>query len=635
MTIIQRSALSLGNQLGRGGQGTVYLVTNRTINQQWDAVYKEYSQNVLADLRDGALAEMAGLISRLPGPDARWLCGKAAWPAGTVEAGGRVTGFLMRAVPGPFQFDMRNIGPGGGTSRRLAGLEFLLNTDDFTRQAGLPVSQRERLLLLADIAETVSRLHAMSIIVGDLSPKNVLFSMSPRPACFFIDCDAMRLRGADALPQMETPGWQVPAGEEPATAASDAYKFALLATRVIARDQDARDPGVLAGVSPALGDMARRGLGQYPGQRPAPADWVRELREAAQKATAAPPPPGPGTAPRVTAAPASVRAAWNRQTRSTRAAWNRQRRSTRAAIAAASAVAAVLLLILGVAVSQGTALVSPAGNNPPVSVPDSAAPLAPAPADTGDGSQPGAGFPTQSSEPSYSPSPAPSPSPADALAGAGAGDCYWNNRIMSADWHEDSSCQNGDYKVVQVISGTTDQHRCDNVSGSDWEVPDLVGDQVLCMMFQDSNPAFAARTNQCVFGPPGSDATWDMASCSPGNFTVTGFYQGTTDSSKCSGSDSSVWFTVPGNSDIDEVMCLTMNYPLVVTAPQHACLWESGSGSDASFSNVSSCADANVEVEGRVQQTYDSSFCGQYGWYTWFPRQYQDLGWTVCLGTPG
>lgn len=618
MSIIQRDALIRGNLLGQGGQGSVYQVTNRKINMQWNAVYKEYAPDVLPDLDSGALNEMADVIPGLAGADARWLCDKTAWPAGVVESGGRVTGFLMRAVPDQFQFDMTNIGVAAGSSRRLAGLEFLLNPDSYVGQIGLRVSQRDRLLLLADIAATVSRLHSMDIVIGDLSPKNLLFSTAPSPECFFIDCDAMRLRGADALPQMETPGWTVPAGEEPGTRASDAYKFALLATRVIARDQDATDPAVLAGVSSALGDLARKGLGPDQDQRPVLSAWVKELRDEARTAATAPAASpwrgGPGSVRNI---PSSVRVTWQRQTR-----------AARAAIVIGSSLAA-LLLILGIgSAGQGTTSVSNAG------LPASTAPAGTAPADTGSGDQPADNSQPAMPSPSYSPS--PSPSPTDALAGAQSGDCYYQTGgWKSADWHPQTSCQTGDFQVVQVISGTTDTSRCNNVPGADWEVPDLVGDQVLCMMYQNSSPAFAASLNQCVYGPPTSDSTWNMTSCSPGNFTVVGVYRGTTDSSRCgSNSDYAESFTVPGYSDLNEVLCLEMNFPLVVTAQQYACLWESGWGSSATFSNVSSCSAANVVVEGRINRINDSAFCGRYGSYTWYPRDYPGLGYTVCLGSP-
>ncbi|WP_433516647.1 hypothetical protein ACQP2T_14365 [Nonomuraea sp. CA-143628] len=302
MSRTDRAALNLGRRLGQGGQGTVHEVLDRKINRQWDVAYKEYDPDVLRRLDITALTAMTDLIDGLQGWDAAWLCDKTAWPAGLVEADGAVTGFLMRSVPHRFSFDLRTL---SGTVRKLTTMEFLLNDDAYVGQIGLRVSERDRLLLLADLADTLARLHSMDIVVGDLSPKNLLFSTEGSPECFLIDCDAMRLGGAEALPQVETPDWQIPADEQTGTPQSDVYKFALLTVRVFARDQASTDLGRLAAVSPALADLAAAGLHQPPSERPALAQWGTLLRQTALSASTAPtdvappppPPPGPPGAP--------------------------------------------------------------------------------------------------------------------------------------------------------------------------------------------------------------------------------------------------------------------------------------------------------------------------------------------------
>jgi hypothetical protein len=646
MNTVSRSALILGNRLGQGGQGTVYAVTNLMINKTWGAVYKEYAPEVLPRLHPDALISMADLPASLPPADARWLAEKTAWPAGVVTAGttgtngagetagGQATGFLMRAVPDQFQFDVQTIGAAapGAATRRLAGLEFLLNPDAYVGQIGLRISQRDRLLLLADIAAAMSRLHSMDIIVGDLSPKNLLFSASPgpvgpgpgpaadHPGCFFIDCDAMQLRGADVLPQAETPNWQVPAGEEPATRTSDAYKFALLAVRLIARDQDANDPDVLAGVSLALAALARAGLSTDPAARPAPAQWVSQLRAAAQDA------PVTYTAP-LPRPPGAVTHGGSGQAR---------HRPPRRAAAAVAATAAALLVVLVVGLSAlghgstppGTAM----GNN----VSQTSTP--PDPADSplalpsfSPASSPPLALPSSSLTSSPPSSPA---EPADPLAGAAPGDCYANSGTEdSPQWQPDSSCGTGDFKVVQVEDGTMDSSACDGEQGWDLGWPDPASDQVLCLAYQDSSPAYEASVNQCVFGQPGQD--WNYASCDPGSFTVVGVYQDTTSPGHCgTDSDEHAVYTVPGFPSLDKVFCLEMIFPYVATVQIDGCLVESGSGNDISFAAASSCSDANVVVAGRIFTPYDRSFCGQYAWYTWHSYAYPDLGVTVCLGSP-
>ncbi|MFJ5673716.1 DUF4189 domain-containing protein [Streptomyces sp. NPDC093097] len=294
---VDHAALTLGRQLGQGGQGTVYEVPNKKINGAqgggWDVVYKEYRAEVLPELDAAALAAHVALLGELSAAEGRWLCDKAAWPAAVVERDGHACGFLMRAVPDRFHFTLRSL-QGGSGIRRPANLEYLLNDDGYVAGIGLTVSERDRLLLLADLAAALARFHRIGITVGDLSPKNLLFTTDPEPACFLIDSDAMGLRGGTVLPQAETPDWQVPTGEAKATRAGDVYKLALLAVRLFARDQTATDPAALRALSPGLGDLARASQHPEPAQRPTPSQWAEQLTTAAATASTAPPKPPPG-----------------------------------------------------------------------------------------------------------------------------------------------------------------------------------------------------------------------------------------------------------------------------------------------------------------------------------------------------
>ncbi|GAU65709.1 serine/threonine-protein kinase [Streptomyces sp. NBRC 110611] len=310
---VEHGTLTLGRQLGQGGQGTVYQVANKKINEAvgggWDVVYKEYAAAVLPHLDPAALASRVALTGTLGAAEGRWLCEKTAWPAAVVQRHGRTCGFLMRAVPDRFRFTFRSLAGGTAGTQRLANLEYLLNDDSYVAGIGLTISDRDRLALLADLAATLTRLHRIGITVGDLSPKNLLFTTTPQPECFLIDCDAMRLHGSTVLPQAETPDWQVPAGEEKATRTSDIYKFALLAIRLLAREQTATDPAALAALSPELGALARTSLTADPARRPTPSLWAEQLTAAGATASAAPAAPSAARSrpPRRPSAPSAQR----------------------------------------------------------------------------------------------------------------------------------------------------------------------------------------------------------------------------------------------------------------------------------------------------------------------------------------
>ncbi|MHC0431292.1 serine/threonine-protein kinase [Streptomyces sp. O3] len=346
---VSYDSLNRGSQLGRGGQGTVYQVTNKKINEAdgggWEVAYKEYSTAVLSLLDADVLASSVALPGTLSAVDGRWLCEKTAWPAAVVESQGSIRGFLMRAVPDRFRFTFQSLAGASTGTKRLANLEYLLNEDSYVAGVGLSISDSERLVLLADIASTLSRLHRIGVTVGDLSPKNLLFTTTPRPECFLLDCDAMRLAGATALPQAETPDWEIPVGEERATGASDVYKLALLAIRLMGRDQSVRDPAVLGTFGVALEGLASASLDTDPSRRPSPTVWAEQLRTASHTAsttriTAARPRPAHTTA--ASGGSAGTRSPMSNAAPAQRTAPGQQ--STTTGVLVAAAIVALLLV---------------------------------------------------------------------------------------------------------------------------------------------------------------------------------------------------------------------------------------------------------------------------------------------------
>jgi eukaryotic-like serine/threonine-protein kinase len=281
------SNLPLDGELGRGGQGRVTAVGGFLINGHYPAAVKTYSPEALGEMDPAALEEVVGFPRQLGPDDANWLYENTAWPAVVVEDAGTTCGFLMRVIPQQYYLDFRTHTQ--GTRQKPADLAFLLNSDQYVSSLGITVSEQDRLALLGVLASALARLHDLDVCVGDLSPKNVLFSLGPSgPGCFILDCDAMRVRGHTVLKQVHTPDWEVPDGEPTATVAADACKFGLLAIRMFARDQSSRDRTALSGIDPELGRLAELSQHPDPAQRPGPAAWSEALQAAAPAASAAP-----------------------------------------------------------------------------------------------------------------------------------------------------------------------------------------------------------------------------------------------------------------------------------------------------------------------------------------------------------
>jgi YVTN family beta-propeller protein len=249
-------------------------------------VFKEYKSTALATLNSTALEAMPRYLESLPFSEGMELINQAAWPCRLVENAGAVEGFVMPAIPDKFFLTMRKA---SGPTRVAGEFQHLLNDSGFLARRQIVISDRNRYELLTEVANALSIFHRHDIAVGDVSPKNLLFATSPRASVYFIDCDAMRLKGNSVLPQLETPGWEVPTGnsrEELATVTSDSYKFGLLALRMLVGDQDTKDTARLPKDTPSpIRQLISESLSPRPRARPAPEDWGVPLTDAASTAS--------------------------------------------------------------------------------------------------------------------------------------------------------------------------------------------------------------------------------------------------------------------------------------------------------------------------------------------------------------
>jgi hypothetical protein len=279
------SRLDLGVHLGSGGQGRVLAVTGSTYDG-CPLALKRYSHGSAKLLNTSILEEIIEFPLSLEPSERDWLYGKFAWPLMLVEDRGAVCGFLMCRVDSPYYFSFQTRTQGARSV--LADMAFLLNHDNYVSQAGLSVSEKDRLELLRSLAEVLARMHALGIVMGDLSPKNLLFRLQPSPSCFVIDCDTVIVNGATALRQVETPDWEAPQQEPRATEATDSFKFGLLAIRLFARDQSSADISALARVSSDLEALAAMSQERNPAARPGPGVWIDALEAATRHASSIP-----------------------------------------------------------------------------------------------------------------------------------------------------------------------------------------------------------------------------------------------------------------------------------------------------------------------------------------------------------
>jgi serine/threonine protein kinase len=281
--VIQRERLGVLSKIGQGGQGVVYRAPNVKTKFAASMVYKEYKPQTLAYIDFTALAAMPALVEdSLSYAEGERLISVAAWPCALVEENGSPTGFVMPAIPEEFFIPLTTV---KGVSTTTAEFQHLLNHSTVLAARGIAINDAQRYTLLREVASGLAFLHKRAVCVGDISPKNLLFSLTPYEAVYFIDCDAMRINTVSALPQMETPGWQAPSGEELATIYSDTYKLGLLALRLLAGDFDTTNAQHIPSTTPdLLRQVITDTLTKAPQQRPLPEAWTYVLGHAIELA---------------------------------------------------------------------------------------------------------------------------------------------------------------------------------------------------------------------------------------------------------------------------------------------------------------------------------------------------------------
>jgi hypothetical protein len=306
--------LRIGEPLAEGGEGRVF-----TLPLQPHLVFKSYRRPAPRRFLDDLVAWpessariYAPAVTDAPArPDlpAR-VHAAAAWPASVViDGSGGATGLLMPRAPRRFALRHRD-----GTTR-LASLSYLTADPAHREMAyGLllpPDASPERLGLVYALARLLEAFEFGTPRVGhgDLSTKNVLWSLQRGPEIFVIDCDNCERFDADGLPlgdvgrrRAMTPNWDdpvVPSGGNP-TLASDRYSLALIFLRVVGaanfpiqarQRQDgcitvefAMAPGpvasVLTDVDAPIWDLCAAGLSvASPTARPPASAWVAALEE--------------------------------------------------------------------------------------------------------------------------------------------------------------------------------------------------------------------------------------------------------------------------------------------------------------------------------------------------------------------
>jgi Phosphotransferase enzyme family len=192
VSTVQRSELRLGELLAEGGEGRVFEVLSAPAELGSQRVYKELRRPVPVPELSSLVAFPLLLASRDAPLSAR-VASSSAWPLSVVV--GRdpelALGTVLPRAPHEFWVRHRD-----GTNR-LASLSYLANDPDRIAVAygvmmpapGAP----ERVALVYALARLLDAWQSgpdePQVVHGDLSAKNVLWSLRPAPAVYVLDCD--------------------------------------------------------------------------------------------------------------------------------------------------------------------------------------------------------------------------------------------------------------------------------------------------------------------------------------------------------------------------------------------------------------------------------------------------------------
>lgn len=250
MNEVPVSTLRLGQLVAEGGEGRVFEVLAGPPELSVRSVYKQLrSPRPLAEL-SSLVAFPSLLASEGSGLTARALS-SSAWPVSSVVGDDPLValGTVMARAPAEFWLRHRD-----GT-KRLATLSYLATDPERIAVAyGVlmpPPGAAERVALVYALARLLEAWQSEPplprVVHGDLSGKNVLWSLQPAPAVYVLDCDGASVLcgpdaagddlpdGADGRPRATTPNWDDPAlaPGAPPTRASDRYMLGITFLRVV------------------------------------------------------------------------------------------------------------------------------------------------------------------------------------------------------------------------------------------------------------------------------------------------------------------------------------------------------------------------------------------------------------------
>lgn len=295
VSTVQEADLGQRHEIGSGGMARVHLVPDFLLPEAPGVrlVYKKFRTKV-RPVPSYGLQALVRMYNDLE-PAQRQVFGRSFnWPVRVVADGADgAAGVLLPLLPDAFFQELRL--SSGARKRKPAEAQFLFQDAAYCARVGVPfLDEQQRRALCRSLAYGLGLLDRADVVYGDLSARNLLYRVSPRPGVMLVDCDAVRPHGGAAAfgAQPHSPDWEPPeallarrrrdpAGYNIQNKATDRYKLGLAVLRILTPG-----PGCATNTDPErarpylphpLFTFLQRSLGDDPSQRPTAREWYQEF----------------------------------------------------------------------------------------------------------------------------------------------------------------------------------------------------------------------------------------------------------------------------------------------------------------------------------------------------------------------
>lgn len=297
---------SQGAPIAQGGRGTIYPARPRRKLSPEIVLNGRYllkrPRNLPKNVSTEALSRHLDEIHKRLNSES-YFKSRLAMPLAVVEKDGEFFGYLMPEFSEGCYFTKTF--SSGESKPALQELKIFLNSEQERQVLGVPyLDLGMKIAALADIFETLAKLHESGLVVGDFSGSNlVLQNKATRKSnlrVLFLDVDSFSYKGGNHPLGLEsTLHWRSPEevedGSLRANRPTDVYKASLLVRRLLHQEENTGgssydlyrskiSTNVMETISGAnLSELIARALDPKPSARPRAMELAFHFRQAAEK----------------------------------------------------------------------------------------------------------------------------------------------------------------------------------------------------------------------------------------------------------------------------------------------------------------------------------------------------------------